>query len=75
MSWRIAEYEKYCDDVVNTATWGGQLEVNLLAMCLYGSAVPDLCSIPSDSGNVKRAQATNTYCADGIAYVEGWRAF
>lgn len=24
------EFGKYCDDIVNTAAWGGQLEVSLL---------------------------------------------
>ncbi|KAI8804812.1 hypothetical protein BJ742DRAFT_427346 [Cladochytrium replicatum] len=31
------QYQKYCDDVENTAAWGGQLEIQALAKCVKRS--------------------------------------
>lgn len=32
-SFPAEEFEKYCDDIVNTAAWGGQLEVSITFIC------------------------------------------
>lgn len=29
----LDEFEKYCNDVADTAAWGGQLEVRIPAIC------------------------------------------
>ena len=50
-SFHAEEFEKYCDDIANTAAWGGQLEVSIvLIIC----EILKWVNIPSKKGFLGR---------------------
>lgn len=48
-SFLTEEFEKYCDDIENTAAWGGQLEVSIV-LIIFICEILKWVNVPSKKG-------------------------
>lgn len=52
-SFPAEEFEKYCDDIANTAAWGGQLEVSIVFI-IFICEILKWVNISSEKGFLRK---------------------